>query len=178
MRRQKNRWKTYFEELLNVENDKGDLEESEQVEGPEMQISRKEVETALKHMKNNKAPGPPGITSEMLKGLDDVGIDWLYTVLNDFCRQEKLPDDLKISEIIPIFKQKGDVMECGNYRGIKLLEIVLKLLEKILERRLRKVVKIDRNQFGFMPGRGTTDAIFILRQGKEKKLEGNQKRKW
>ncbi len=174
----KTRWKTYFEELLNVENDKDELEEPEQVEGPEMQILRSEVEMAVKHMKNNKAPGPSGITSEMLKGVGDVGIDWLYEVLNDFCKQEKLPDDLKISEIIPIFKQKGDVMECGNYRGIKLLETVLKLLEKILERRLRKVVEINRNQFGFMPGRGTTDAVFILRQIQEKILEGNKKRYW
>src|SRR6218665_3063618 len=98
--------------------------------------------------------------------------------LNDFMRNERLPDDLKISEIVTIFKQKGDAMECGNYRGIKLLEIGLKVYERVIERRIRQQVTIQDNQFGFMKGRGTTDAIFILRQTQEKVLEGNEKRYW
>ena len=40
----------------------------------------------------------------------------------------------------------------------------MKVIERIFERRLRKVVKLDEMQMGFMPGRGTTDAIFIMRQ--------------
>ena len=39
-------------------------------------------------------------------------------------------------------------------------------------------VHIHSNQFGFMPGRGTIDPIFILRQVQEKILEGNRKRYW
>ena len=34
----------------------------------------------------------------------------------------------------------------------------------MIEERVRKIVKIDSMQFGFMAGRGTTDAIFIVRQ--------------
>ena len=52
---------------------------------------------------------------------------------------------------------------------------VLKVLERVLEARLRKTVKIDDMQFGFSPGKGTTDAIFIVRQVQEKLL-GKQKR--
>ena len=44
----------------------------------------------------------------------------------------------------------------------------MKVIEKIFQRRLRKVVKLDEMQMGFMPGRGTTDAIFIMRQLLEK----------
>ena len=40
----------------------------------------------------------------------------------------------------------------------------MKVIERIFKRRLRKVVKLDEMQMGFMPGRGTTDAIFIMRQ--------------
>jgi len=39
-------------------------------------------------------------------------------------------------------------------------------------------VHIHSNQFGFMPGRGTIDPIFILRQVQEKILEGNRTRYW
>ena len=38
----------------------------------------------------------------------------------------------------------------------------------MLEKRIRCQVSIDNMQFGFMPGKGTTDAIFIMRQVQEK----------
>jgi len=43
----------------------------------------------------------------------------------------------------------------------------------VIERRIRERVHIQENQFGFMPGRGTVEAFFFLRQVKEKILEGN-----
>ena len=70
------------------------------------------------------------------------------------------------------------MLECKNYRGIKLLEHVLKIIESILEKRLKKYIKIDHMQFGYMPGRGTVDAILILRQVQKKTLEGNRSQYW
>ena len=50
----------------------------------------------------------------------------------------------------------------------------MKVFERVLEARLRRNVIIDDMQFGFMPGRGTTDAIFIVRQLQERYLEKKQ----
>ena len=42
------------------------------------------------------------------------------------------------------YKGKGDALECGKYRGIRLLEQGMKLFEKVLEERLmRKLIKVD-----------------------------------
>ena len=43
-----------------------------------------------------------------------------------------------------------------------------------MESLIRKRVEINNMHFGFMPGRGTTDAILILRQLQEKNLAANK----
>ena len=76
--------------------------------------------------------------------------------------------------MVNVYKGKGDALTCGSYRGIKLLEHAMKVLERVIEGRVRKIVKIDDMQFGFMAGRSTTDAIFIVRQLQEKYLARNK----
>ena len=61
-------------------------------------------------------------------------------------------------------------MNCGVHRGVKLLENTMKIVEKILEKRLIIIATIDDMQFSFMPGKGTIDAIFILRWIQEEYL--------
>ena len=62
-------------------------------------------------------------------------------------------------------------MERGNYRGIRLLEHSMKVWEKIHEEKLRKIVKINKCQFGLMLGRLATEAVFVMRQLQEKYRE-------
>ena len=50
----------------------------------------------------------------------------------------------------------------------------MKVLERVVEQLIRKKTQISDMQFGFMPGRGTTDAIFIVRQMQEKYLAANK----
>ena len=59
---------------------------------------------------------------------------------------------------------KGDVINCGLYRRAKLLKHGMKFSERVLERRIRALVDFDEAQFGFMPGKGTTDALFLVRR--------------
>ena len=74
------------------------------------------------------------------------------------------------------FKGKGDVFNCGLHRGVKLLEHAMKIVERVLERRIRALVNLNKMLFGSMPGKRTMNAIFIVRrmleeyQKKDKKL--------
>ena len=83
----------------------------------------------------------------------------------EFVKEGCFPEDWKSSVVLPIYKGKGDPMECGSYRGIKLLEHAMKVVEKIFEHRIRQQIEIDDMQFGFMKSReppmpfyGKTDA--------------------
>jgi len=92
----------------------------------------------------------------------------LTSLCNLTVAQGRIPDDWKSSILLLFFKGKGDPMECGSYRAIKLLEHAMKVIERVFERRIREKVKIDAMQFGCMLGKGTTDALFTVQQMQEK----------
>ncbi len=65
--------------------------------------------------------------------------------------------------IIPIYKEKGDIQDCGNYRGIKLMSHTMKFWERIIDKRLREETTIGDEQSGktegtvhgiYRPGKG------------------------
>ncbi|KAK3549439.1 hypothetical protein QTP86_001440 [Hemibagrus guttatus] len=85
-----------------------------------------------------------------------------------------MPEEWRRSVLVPIFKNKGDVQICSNYRGIKLMSHTMKVWERVVEARLRKVVEICEQQYGFMPRKSTTDAIFALRILMEKYRDGQR----
>ena len=79
-----------------------------------------------------------------------------------------------MSTLVPLYKGKGDPLECSSFRSIKLLEHGMKVAERVLERRIRALVDIDQMQFGFITGKSTIDTIFIVRQLQEKHLAKNK----
>ena len=92
----------------------------------------------------------------------------LLDLLQKIFEQDKMPEEWRDTVIVPIFKEKGDIQDCGNYRGIKMISHTMKIWERVIDRRLREETTIGEEQFGF---RGTTDAIFAARQVIEKHRE-------
>ncbi|KAK3510278.1 hypothetical protein QTP70_032702, partial [Hemibagrus guttatus] len=169
------RWKEYFEELMNEEN-----EREKRVEGVNSvkqkvdKIRKDEVRKALKRMKSGKAVGPDDIPVEVWKCLGEAAVEFLTSLFNRVLESERMPEEWRRSVLVPIFKNKGDVQSCSNYRGIKLMSHTMKLWESVVEARLRKVVEICEQQYGFMPRKSTTDAIFALRILMEKYRDGQR----
>ena len=115
--------------------------------------------------------GPDGIPIEVWRCLEDRAIVWLTKFFNLIFRSNEMPEEWRRSILVTIFKNKGNVQNCNNYRGIKLMSHTMKLWEKVIEHRLRRVTSVTQNQFGFMPGRSTIEAIFLIRQLMERYRE-------
>ena len=143
-----------MENSMNFENEWIDSIDVSKVEGAVRRIKVEEVRCAMDHMKIGKAGG-----DKCLKSLTNI-----FNIL----LKDKLPEEWMLSSLVPIFKGKGDPLNPNSYRGIKLLEHAFKMYEKVLDGRLSEVVDIDKMQNGFMPGRGTVDAVFVLRRLSEK----------
>ncbi|ONM20364.1 hypothetical protein ZEAMMB73_Zm00001d005126 [Zea mays] len=164
----KNRWKEYFNKLFNGGNESSTIELDEPFDdnnrGFVRRIQEYEVKEALKRMKVGKAMGPDGIPIDVWRCLGDIAIVWLTKLFNTIFRTNRMPDEWQWSTLVPIFKNKGDVQSCTNYHGINLMSHTMKLWERVIEHRLRKMTSVTQNQFGFMPRRSTMEAIFLLRQ--------------
>ena len=52
-------------------------------------------------------------------------------------------NDWSDSIIVSLLKGKGDALDQNNYRGLKLTDHVLKVIERVVENMIRETVNID-----------------------------------
>ena len=169
------RWKNYFDQLLNVHAEQ-DIEDDD-LQTAEILVTEPsvlEVEMAIDKLKMYKASGPDGIPAELIKSGGEKLIEKIHRLLSIIWVKEALPNEWKESIIVPIYK-KGDKTDCNNYRGISLLSTSYKILTNILVSRLTPYIDdiIGDHQCGFRRNRSTIDQLFSIRQILEKKWEYN-----
>nr|XP_027221527.1 uncharacterized protein LOC113813691 [Penaeus vannamei] len=112
------RWHEYFNKLMNEENPRYSRQETQKVVEEETSgITGEEVEKALKKRKNE---------------------------LNKIITEEKIPDEWRKRSLIPIYKNKGYIMKCGNYRGIKHMSHSMKLSYKRNSDLLRVFIDLEK----------------------------------
>ena len=141
----------------------GYLSTADPVIGPPVLITKGMVVKSICKIKNGKASGPSGVVSKMLKASSDISSGLIAGLTNSIVRENAMPSEWDDRFIFSLFKDKGKAIGRGNYRGLKLTEHMLTVVERIT-----KVITRNNMKFGFMPGRSTTDTIFILRQIQEK----------
>ena len=69
--------------------------------------------------------------------LGEEGIGMLSDLMQRIYEQNKMQIEWRDSVIIAIYKGKGDIQDCGNYRGNYLMSHTMKIWERIIERRLK-----------------------------------------
>ena len=176
------RWRQHFEHLLNCPSSITDesldgVKQHEIYEHMSEPPTRDEILSAISSMRNNKSPGSDNIPAEIFKYGGSTLVDKLVTCFGLIWSNETLPQDLKDSNIIPIYKRKGPKSSCDSYRGISLLSVAGKILARVLLSRLLKNISdkvLSESQCGFRAGRGTSDMIFVARQLQEKCREQNR----
>ena len=123
-------WQSHYQKLLNVQCSWNSVNMSEKapVEEPAIKIKPEMVSKAIGKMKSGKAAGPSGIIIEMIEAAGDRAIVYLASLFNHIICIGRVPDDWHLSYIINLFQGKGGALSCGNYRGLKLQEHVMKIL--------------------------------------------------
>ena len=161
----------YAKELF--EDERSPLPTPSNTEGPP--ILKSEVRNALRKSQNGKAPGDDGITTEMLKLLEDFGVEKMTELFNDIYSSGHIPDELLKSVYITLPK-KARATECADHRTISLMPHVLKVFLKVIQERINHKInkEVGSNQFGSRAGSGTREGLFCFNTIAQKHIEVNQ----
>ena len=132
-------WKNHQQSLLNFTFpwDKNFLNNIEAVEGPEDMMM-----AVIKKLKQGKAGGLSGVIVEMIKAAVREIVTAITELMNKIMHEGNIPEDCKDSFIVNCYKGISDATDRGNYMGLRLLDHVMKDLERVLETFIRSQVDI------------------------------------
>ena len=123
----------------------------------------RELNAAIKKVKNGKAPGPDGIPPEAIKEMGICQPDFLLTIFNRLLQAEKFPVEWKVARVVLLQKGGRSMEEASAFRPICLINTMGKLYELLLRERLEAEVEagggLSTRQFGFRRGKSTIDAV-------------------
>ena len=128
-------------------------------------ISVSEVQAAIKALKDNKAAGSDGLSSEFFGYSAPCVLHFVTEYFNKLFNTGTVPSEWSESVILPIFKN-GEVNSPNNYRGISLLNVGGKLYSYILNKPLTQWIEdnkmLNEAQADFRQGYSTIDHVFML----------------
>ena len=123
-----------------------------------------EISSILKDL-NDSAAGNDDINIKVVKLSAHNYVNVLVHLVNLSLSQGKIPDELKIAKVIPLYKS-GDEQLTNNYRPISILPCFSKIFEKIIYNRIFSFISehniLYKYQFGFRKNHNTTIALITL----------------
>jgi hypothetical protein len=151
-----------------------EVEPEEEVDAEEKgpYILQSEVEKAIKEMRNKKATGDDDVPGDVLKLFGEGGLKIMTKLINTIYETGEWPKDF--TEVTTIaLKKKPQATKFSDHRTISLIAHMVKIIAKILRRRIEKKNEdvLGEDQFEFRRGKGTRDAVGMLRIISEQTLE-------
>ena len=129
-------------------------------------ITENEIYKCIQGLKNGKACGDDMIINEYIKSTCSVFMPIYVKLFNIVFHSGIVPELWLIGNIIPFYKNKGEINDPQNYRPITILSCMGKLFTSILNLRLGlyldQFLLLKENQSGFRKGYSTIDSIFTL----------------
>lgn len=136
------RWAEHFKELLNqpAPDAPPDVSPAE-VDLPINcdKPTKVEIKKAIMSLKNRKAAGPDEVPAEAIKADMGTAVSMLHNLFSKIWVEERVPAEWKEGILIKLPK-KGDLGDCSNYRGIMLLSVPGKVLNRVLLERMKEAV--------------------------------------
>ena len=129
-------------------------------------VTDREVLNSLSKLSPSKSSGCPLLTNRVLREVAPSISQSLTYIFNLSLHSSTFPQDWKTAVVVPLYKQRGDASAPTNYRPVSLLPAVAKVLDAIQSKRLSSFLLKNKlltdHQFGFLPGRSTTQQLVYV----------------
>ena len=134
-----------------------------------------EITKVIGSFSSSKSSGPNSIPVRILKLLKLDISNPISILINRSFSTGVFPSTLKVSKVIPVFKNKGSPLEVSNYRPISLLSNIEKIYEKVMYNRLMDFLnhfnQIYPRQFGFRKAHYTVDTLINIAERIRRSLD-------
>lgn len=134
----------------------------------DLEVTEEEVFKGLAEMQNGKAPGVDEVEVKVMKESWGVIGEELMWIVRRMLETGEYPSEWKVGKLVVLLKGGKPPGEVGSYRPITLLSVIGKIVEKVIVRKLRVWMNesgaLSERQYGFVPGKGTTDALCKLKK--------------
>ena len=121
-----------------------------------------EIMNSSAEMKSNKACDRHGNSPGFIKCFTPALFIFIMNIFNIIFMSSVIPFERTISKLITLFK-KGKTYLCGNYRGIAINEILFRLFDKIIGKRLSLWYRPCIEQVGSQKERDCIEHIMTVR---------------
>ena len=103
-------------------------------------ISSNGLKKEILNLNNKKATRGGDIPINLLKGSIDTYLPVLTEIINSSFEQNEFPNELKLADVIPIFKKK-DPLNKENYRPVSILSHMSKVFERLIYKQIDNFIK-------------------------------------
>ena len=135
-------------------------------------VSTDKVKKEVLKLNSKKSSTYGAIPASILKQTIEVHLKYLTNTINNSLKESTFPDELKQSEVIPVYK-KLDPLQKENYRPVSLLPHISKVFERVIYNQINSFMenKISKCVTGFRKSHGTQHSLIVMLEKWKKALD-------
>ena len=126
------------------------------------EVTKHDIWAIISTIKPKQSRGTDGISNHLLKAIINEVCEPLTIIINKSLKEGIVPAEMKVAKVVPLFK-KGKKTDISNYRPISLLNVISKVLERVVDNQVRTFLEENKliygHKYGFRKGRNTIQTV-------------------
>ena len=126
-------------------------------------VTKYEISSEIKKLNRKKATLSNDILTKIIQQFSEFFTDFLYNNFNSCLESGLFPDELKLAEVVPVYK-KNDKKDKRNYRPISTVSNISKIIERCIQTQLNEYSAnfLSKIQCGFRKGFSTQHCLLVM----------------